>query len=183
MRQLLTEVLSVPAHRELSENDALEQRLIAIRPGHDHAHVLFDKSARLIESYDIIEKGMDYLRQHFNDDHLHMFDKGKHDVTDMLKAGQEIARRRVQQVVRRSASDACQQKTTKSLYTDEKLAEAEKIFAGLHDKQTKSAESEETEKSDVTEGPGLCPVIHNAKKGVKKLVAHLPSDDQESWML
>lgn len=114
-------------------------------------------------------------------DHLETFEKDKNDVAEMLHAGQELARRQIQQVLKRPDDQEPRPNKTKPPFTDQKLDDVAAMFKVLRDEPKEDNEDVETEpeaRIDMTEGDGLFPIIHNTKRGVKRLARHLLAEEE-----
>jgi hypothetical protein len=115
-------------------------------------------------------------RQELHTDHLEAFEKDKTDAAEMLQAGQELALRQIQQVLKRPDDHAPAHNKDQPLFTDQKLDDVASMFKVLRDEskeEMEGIESEQPDKIDMTDGRGLFPLIHSTKKGVKKLAGHL----------
>lgn len=137
---------------------------------------MFTKSEDLINNYKQAAEWVDLGGQELHTDHLEAFEKDKNDAAEMLGAGQELALRQIQRVLKRPDDHASAHNKDKPLFTDQKLDEVASMFKVLRDEskeETEGIEPEQTDKVDLTGGPGLFPLIHNTKKGVKKLAGHL----------
>ncbi|KAG9604987.1 hypothetical protein KCU97_g751, partial [Aureobasidium melanogenum] len=96
-------------------------------------------------------------------------------------AGQELARRQIQQVLKRPDDQQPARNKTKPLFTDQKLDDVAAMFKVLRDEnkeQDEDVEPEQDARLEITEGDGLLPIIHNTKKGVKKLAGHLLAEEE-----
>jgi hypothetical protein len=126
---------------------------------------LFAKSESLIN----------YYNQAADTNHLEAFEKDKIDAAEMLHAGQELARRQIQQVLKRSDDQKSATDKAKPLFTDQKLDDVAGMFRVLRDESKEDMEGVEPEqvsRVDMTDGHGLFPLIRTTKKGVKKLAGH-----------
>ncbi|THY26837.1 hypothetical protein D6D01_04314 [Aureobasidium pullulans] len=179
IRALLTDVLGGPAPK--TKKGASAHDTSNLRPAHEHAQLLFNKSDDLIRNYKKITEVIQIAERELTTDHIQAFEKDKDDVVELLLVGQELARRQVEDVLkRRDGHDTPQSKKIKALFTDEKLDEAAVLFKVLRDERKEEDEDGEVEqvvKVDLTEGDGLFPIIHQTKKGVKKLASHLFVED------
>lgn len=120
-------------------------------------------------------------REQLTTDHLETFEKDKNDVAEMLHAGQELARRQIQQVLKRPDDQEPRPNKTKPPFTDQKLDDVAAMFKVLRDEPKEDNEDVETEpeaRIDMTEGDGLFPIIHNTKRGVKRLARHLLAEEE-----
>jgi hypothetical protein len=137
---------------------------------------LFTKSEDVINNYKQAAEWVDLGKQQLHTDHLETFEKDKKDAAEMLQAGQELALRQIQRVLKRPDEHASAHNKDKPLFTDQKLDDVASNFKVLRDEfkeEMEGIESEQTSRVDMTDGRGLFPVIHNTKKGVKKLAGHL----------
>ncbi|KAH0372571.1 hypothetical protein KCU65_g1006, partial [Aureobasidium melanogenum] len=178
IRTLLTDVLGGSAPKQKKGNAA--QDAFYLRPLHEHAQLLFTKSENLLAQYKIIVDCFDSGREQLATDHVETFEKDKNDVAEMLHAGQELARRQIQQVLKRPDDQEPRRNKTKPPFTDQKLDDVAAMFKVLRDESKEDDEDIETEQEariDMTEGDGLFPIIHNTKKGVKKLAGHLLAEE------
>ncbi|KAG9855274.1 hypothetical protein KCU98_g1134, partial [Aureobasidium melanogenum] len=179
IRTLLTDVLGGPAPKQKKGNPA--QDTFYLRPAYEHAQLLFTKSEDLLKQYNQVVKCFDAGRERLTTDHLETFEKDKNDVAEMLNAGQELARRQIQQVLKRPDDQQPARNKTKPLFTDQKLDDVAAMFKVLRDEnkeQDGDIELEQDVRIDITEGDGLFPIIHNTKKGVKKLAGHLLAEEE-----
>ncbi|CAD0107868.1 unnamed protein product, partial [Aureobasidium uvarum] len=179
IRRLLTEVLGGPAPKQKKGTNT--QDTFYLRPAHEHAHLLFAKAEDLIKQYNHVSDAIDTGRNRLATDHIETFEKDKNDVAEMLHAGQELARRQIQQVLKRSDDRDSPRNKTKPLFTEEKLDDVASMFQVLRDETREEEGSHEAEleaRADMTVGDGLFPIIHNTKKGVKKLAGHLLPDEE-----
>lgn len=190
IRELLTNVLGPVAPRQQSQHkrsssnssDDDDDQAAKARPGYEHAQLLFAKSEDLIKYYNRVEKKMGEARVDLVTEQLETFEKEKGEIAELLHCGQEVARRRVQSVLKRP-DDKEVQKKRKGRYTKGELDETADMFdvlkkERLQENQTRG-EGEEDLEMDVAEGMGLWEVIHDAKKGVKKLAGHLILGEDE----
>jgi hypothetical protein len=170
----LTNVLAGPAPRPRKGTSTHDTYYI--QPGYEHAHVLFNKSADLIKYYKEAAHWNEQGRQGLITDHLEALEKDKNDAAEMLHAGQELARRRIQQVLKTPEDQTSASKKTEPLFTSEKLDDVASMFKVLRDESKEDmegVESEEVIRVDMADGQGLFPLIKTTKKGVKKLAGHL----------
>ncbi|THW51243.1 hypothetical protein D6D21_01598 [Aureobasidium pullulans] len=179
IRALLTDVLGGPAPK--AKKSASTQDALNLRPAHEHAQLLFAKSDDLIKNYKKVAEVIQIAERELTTDHIQAFEKDKNDVAELLHVGQELARRQVEDILkRRDGDETPQRKKMKALFSDEKLDEAAALFKVLRDERKEEDDDEEIErlvKIDLTEGDGLFPIIHQTKKGVKKLASHLFAED------
>lgn len=99
----------------------------------------------------------------------------------MLHAGQELARRQIQEVLKRPDDQESKRNKAKPIFTDQKLNDVAAMFKVLRDEseeQDEHVEIEQEARMDILEGDGLFPIIHNTKKGVKKLASHLLVEEE-----
>lgn len=151
-----------------------------IRPASEHAHLLFDKSENLIKLYNGVAECVNISKEKLTTTHAESLEKDKKDVADMLHAGQELARRQVQQLLKRPTEEEKLVRKDKALFTSERLDEAASLFKVLRDEMAEDDGDNEVAQAiriHMSESDGLFPVIHNAKKGVKRLAGHLPADE------
>lgn len=142
---------------------------------------MFTKSEDLLKQYDLIVKCYDSGREQLTTDHVETFEKDKNDVAEMLHAGQELARRQIQQLLKRPDDQESRRNKTKPAFTNEKLDDVAAMFKVLRDESKEDDEDLETGQEariDMIEGSGLFPIIHNTKKGVKKLAGHLLAEEE-----
>ncbi|KAG9594201.1 hypothetical protein KCU97_g5783, partial [Aureobasidium melanogenum] len=174
IRTLLADVLGGPAPKQRKGNPA--QDTFDLKPAYEHAQLLFTKSEDLLKQYKQIVECFDTGGKALTTDHLETFEKDKNDVAEMLRAGQELARCQIQQVLKRPEDQQPARKKTKPLFTDQKLDDIAAMFKVLRDEnkeQDEDVEPEQDARLDIIEGDGLFPIIHNTKKSVKKLAGHL----------
>ncbi|CAD0083514.1 unnamed protein product [Aureobasidium vineae] len=179
IRSLLTDVLGGPAPKQRKGTDT--QDIFYLRPAHEHAHLLFTKAEDLIKQYNHVSDAIDTGRDKLATDHLETFEKDKNDVAEMLHAGQELARRQIQQVLKRPDDRDSPRNKTKSLFTEERLDDVASMFKVLRDEtreEDEGVKAQQETRTDITDGDGLFPIIHNTKKGVKKLAGHLIADEE-----
>ncbi|KAG9947537.1 hypothetical protein KCU85_g5615, partial [Aureobasidium melanogenum] len=179
IRTLLTDVLGGPPAKQRKGNSA--QDTFYLRPSHEHAQLLITKSENLLTQYKVIVDCFDSGREQLTTDHLETFEKDKNDVAEMLHAGQELARRQIQQVLKRPDDQEPRPNKTKPPFTDQKLDDVAAMFKVLRDEPKEDNEDVETEpeaRIDMTEGDGLFPIIHNTKRGVKRLARHLLAEEE-----
>ncbi|KAK6000679.1 hypothetical protein QM012_003404 [Aureobasidium pullulans] len=178
IRALLTDVLGGLAPKQSKSNSASDTS--HLRPLHEHAQVLFTKAENLINQYNRVVECFDDGRKRLTTDHLQTFEMDKDDVAEMLHAGQELARRQIHQVLQRPDGQGPTRNKTKPLFTDQKLGDVAAIFQVLRDEtriDNEVAEDEQEARLDIAEGDGLFPIIHNTKKGVKKLAGYLLAEE------
>lgn len=99
----------------------------------------------------------------------------------MLHAGQELARRQIQEVLKRPNDQEPRRNKAKPLFTDQKLDDVAAMFKVLRDElkeDNEDIENEQEARIAIIEGDGLFPIIHNTKKGVKKLAGHLLAEEE-----
>ncbi|KAG9689213.1 hypothetical protein KCU95_g9719, partial [Aureobasidium melanogenum] len=179
IRALLTDVLGGPAPKQRKANSA--QDTSHLGPSHEHARLLITKSENLLAQYKVIVDCFDSGRKQLTTDHLEIFEKDKNDAVEMLHAGQELARRQIQQVLKRPDDQGPRRNKTKRPFTNQKLDDVAAMFKVLRDQSKEDDEDFEPEQEfriDMTEGDGLFPIIHNTKKGVKKLAGHLLAEQE-----
>jgi hypothetical protein len=137
---------------------------------------LFNKSEDLIKYYKEAANWNEQGRQGLITDHLEAFEKDKNDAAEMLHTGQELARRRIQQVLKRSDDQTSASKKAEPLFTSQKLDDIATMFKVLRDESKEDMEgvgSEKVTRVEMADGQGLFPLIKTTKKGVKKLAGHL----------
>ncbi|KAG9749272.1 hypothetical protein KCU73_g6873, partial [Aureobasidium melanogenum] len=179
IRTLLTDVLGGPAPKQRQGNPT--QDTFYLKPAYEHAQLLFAKSENLLKQYDVIVKCFDEGKEKLTTDHPDTFEKDKNDVAEMLHAGQELARRQIQQVLKRPDDQQPARNKTKPLFTGQKLDDVAAMFKVLRDKtkeQEGDVEMEHETRIDIIEGDGLFPIVHTTKKGVKKLAGHLLAEEE-----
>jgi hypothetical protein len=94
----------------------------------------------------------------------------------MLHAGQELARRRIQRVLKRAEDQTSASNKAEPLFTSQKLDDVASMFKVLRDESkedTEGLEPEQVNRLDMADGQGLFSLIKTTKKGVKKLAGHL----------
>jgi hypothetical protein len=173
IRTLLTDVLAGPAPKQ--RKTVSTTQIYYLRPAYEHAHLLFAKSENLINYYNQAADWVEQGRQESDTNHLEAFEKDKTDAAEMLHAGQELARRQIQQVLKRSDDQKSTHDKAKPLFTDQKLDDVAGMFKVLRDESKEDMEGVEPEqvsRVDMTDGHGLFPLIRTTKKGVKKLAGH-----------
>lgn len=142
---------------------------------------MFTKAEDLLKHYNSVVKGFQEGREKLTTDHLETFEKDKNDVAEMLHAGQELARRQIQEVLKRHDDQEPKRNQTKPLFTDQKLGDVAALFKVLRDESKEhdqKAEGEQEDRIGIFEGDGLFPIIHNTKKGIKKLAGHLLAEEE-----
>ena len=174
MRALLTDVLAGPVPRPPKSTSSSDT--FYLRPAYEHANLLFKKSENLINYYNQAADCVDTGRQELTTDHPEAFERDKNDAAEMLHAGQELALRQIQRVLKRPHDQTSAHDSAKPLFADQKLDDVASMFKVLRDESKEDMEGVEPEQAirvDVTDGQGLFPLIHTTKKGVKKLAGHL----------
>ncbi|KAH0434949.1 hypothetical protein KCU90_g4668, partial [Aureobasidium melanogenum] len=177
IRTLLADVLGGPKPRKSDP----AQDTFYLKPAYEHAQLLFTRSEDLLKQYKQVVECFDTGRKALTTDYLETFEKDKNDVAEMLHAGQELARRQIQQVLKRPDDQQPARNKTKPLFTDQKLDDVAAMFKVLRDEnkeQDEDVEPEQDARLEITEGDGLLPIIHNTKKGVKKLAGHLLAEEE-----
>lgn len=137
---------------------------------------MFTKSENLINYYNQAADCVDTARQELDTDHLEALERDKNDAAEMLHAGQELALRQIQRVLKRPDDQASAPDKSKPSFTEQKLDDVASMFKVLRDESKEDIERVEPEQAnrvDMTDGQGLFPLIHTTKKGVKKLAGHL----------
>jgi hypothetical protein len=137
---------------------------------------LFTKSEELIKYYKEAASWNEQGRQGLITDHLEAFKKDKNDTAEMLHAGRELARRRIQRVLKTSEVQTSTSNQAESLFTSQKLDDVASMFKVLHDESREDTEGVEpgsVTRADMADGQGLFPLIKTTKKGVKKLAGQL----------
>jgi hypothetical protein len=180
IRALLTDVLAGPAPKPRKTASTTETYYL--RPAYQHAHLLFTKSENLINYYNQAADWVEQGRQESETNHLEAFEKDKTDAAEMLHAGQELARRQIQQVLKRSDDQKSATDKAKPLFTDQKLDDVAGMFKVLRDESKEDMEGVEPEqvgRVDMTDVHGLFPLIRTTKKGVKKLAGHLVVQEED----
>jgi hypothetical protein len=180
IRALLIEVLAGPAPK--LRKTASTTETYYLRPAYQHAHLLFTKSENLINYYNQAADWVEQGRQESDTNHLEAFEKDKTDAAEMLHAGQELARRQIQQVLKRSDDQKSTHDKAKPLFTDQKLDDVAGMFKVLRDESKEDMEGVEVEQVSrvgMTDVHGLFPLIKTTKKGVKKLAGHLVVQEED----
>jgi len=174
LRALLTDVLAGPASKQRKSTSTSD--VFYLRPAYEHANLLFTKSEGLINYYNQAADCVETGRQELTTDHAEAFEKDKNDAAEMLHAGQELALRQIQRILKRPDDQTSANNKAQSLFTEQKLDDVASMFKVLRDEPKEEMEDTEhgqAERVDMADGQGLFPLIHTTKKGVKKLAGHL----------
>lgn len=159
-------------------------------PDHAHALLLFERSESLLDRWERADHAVTQFKG------LHELQEKREEENDqvarLLLVGAEVAKRNVDGLLQKAerCDDNITTRESKSgkevaakdfevVIKGDEMQDAEAIFKALRETPRRD-KGKSDDNVEIADGParetvGLCPLLHNIERGVKRMIKHLPA--------